>query len=219
MDPPSSSKASSGPYSKVLTPQPWHPDYIAQVSNRKKNKNKKEYEEELKSNDSMDEDDDGNKHKHGREQVIDFQAKDAEERRQAAKKKRKEMMFPQQVTVTKPKTLFKKARTKVVTIYNISKTGRLAQFSNERLYLHWMQLAMLQGSIAIMLLSFSTTLGKWIGVGAIVLALMTLVYSTTTFHVRHLYMVQKRKDVLFYERWAPTAIVLGLIALYGTNIV
>ncbi|KAF9979316.1 54S ribosomal protein L4 mitochondrial [Actinomortierella ambigua] len=212
--PSSSSKATAGPYSKVLTPQPWHPDYIAQVSKNKKSKNKKDYEEELKSDDSMDEDGKGE-----RMGVIDFQARDAEERRKAAKKKRKEMMFPQQVTVTKPKTLFKKARTKVVTIYNISKTGRLAQFSNERLYLHWMQFGMLQGSIALLLISFSTTLGQWIGVGAVILTMLTLVYSTSTFHVRHLYMVQKRKDVLFYERWIPTALVVGLIALYGTNVV
>ncbi|KAF9429277.1 vacuolar transporter chaperone [Entomortierella beljakovae] len=102
----------------------------------------------------------------------------------------------------------------------VAGTGRLAQFSNERLYLHWIRFGIMQGIIATSLLNFGTnSVPAYIGVGAIIIALLTLVYSTTLFHLRHLYMVTKRPDVDYYVRFVPTLLCVALILLYGTNFV
>ena len=97
--------------------------------------------------------------------------------------------------------------------------GKMAQFSNERLYLHWIRFGVLQGSIAVLLLSFGIGVASYVGVGAIVLALLTLIYSTTLYHTRHLNMVNKRKDVKYFARAIPTLLTLGLLVLYGGNFV
>ncbi|GJJ74023.1 hypothetical protein EMPS_06381 [Entomortierella parvispora] len=95
--------------------------------------------------------------------------------------------------------------------------GRLAQFSNERLYLHWIRFGVLQGSIAVLLLSFGIGVAAYVGCGALLLALLTLVYATTLYHKRHLYMVTKRQDVDYYARLIPTLLTLGLFILYALN--
>jgi len=68
-----------------------------------------------------------------------------------------------------------------------------------------------------MLLSFGIGVAAYIGCGALLLALMTLVYATTLYHKRHLYMVAKRQDVDYYVRSTPTLLTVGLIVLYATN--
>ncbi|KAF8942854.1 hypothetical protein BGZ47_006070 [Haplosporangium gracile] len=95
--------------------------------------------------------------------------------------------------------------------------GRAAQFSNERLYLHWIRFGVLQGSIAVMLLSFGIGVASWMGVGTLILSLLTLIYATQLFHKRHLFMIGKRKDVKFFARTIPTLLTLGLFFLYGGN--
>ncbi|KAG0043979.1 hypothetical protein BGZ83_010793 [Gryganskiella cystojenkinii] len=95
--------------------------------------------------------------------------------------------------------------------------GELAQFSNERLYLHWIRFGVLQGGIAVMLLSFGIGVAAYVGVGALLLTSMTLVYATTLYHKRHLYMRAKRQDVDYYARTTPTLLTLGLLVLYAAN--
>ncbi|KAF9958158.1 hypothetical protein BGZ72_000765 [Mortierella alpina] len=103
--------------------------------------------------------------------------------------------------------------------YKMTSMGKMAQFSNERLYLHWIRFGVLQGSIAVLLLSFGIGVASYVGVGAIILALLTLIYSTTLYHTRHLNMVNKRKDVKYFARAIPTLLTLGLLVLYGWNFV
>ncbi|KAF9092604.1 hypothetical protein BGX29_005252 [Mortierella sp. GBA35] len=99
----------------------------------------------------------------------------------------------------------------------MKRLGKLAQFSNERLYLHWIRFGVLQGSIAVMLLSFGIGIAAWVGVGALILALLTLIYATTLYHKRHLYMVAKRRNVKYFARTIPTLLTFGLIVLYAGN--
>ncbi|KAF9426882.1 hypothetical protein BGZ94_005861 [Podila epigama] len=96
-------------------------------------------------------------------------------------------------------------------------TGRNAQFSNERLYLHWIRFGVLQSSIAVLLLSFGTGLASWIGVGTLVVSMLTLTYATTLYHKRHLWMVAKRQDVAYFALKVPTLICISLFVLYGAN--
>ncbi|KAG0248250.1 vacuolar transporter chaperone [Mortierella polycephala] len=113
----------------------------------------------------------------------------------------------------------RRSRTKVQTIYKVAGTGRTAQFSNERLYLHWIRFGILQGTIAVTLLSYGNQVASWIGVGALILALLTLVYSTSLYHTRHIHMITKRKDVVYFAKTIPTLLCFGLIVLYGANFV
>ncbi|KAG0324546.1 vacuolar transporter chaperone [Dissophora globulifera] len=122
-------------------------------------------------------------------------------------------------TKTRKNPFARLIRKRTQVTYDVAKTGRLAQFSNERLYLHWIRFAMLQGTIALTLLSFGYYIAAYIGVGAMIVALATLIYSTTLFHVRHLNMVSKRNDVVYYEKTVPTILCIALILLYGSNFV
>ncbi|KAF9993475.1 hypothetical protein BGZ79_001834 [Entomortierella chlamydospora] len=116
---------------------------------------------------------------------------------------------------------FPRTRAKKISPGNgkVAGTGRIAQFSNERLYLHWIRFGILQGSIAVTLLSFGDGVPAYIGVAGIVLALLTLIYATTLFHLRHLYMITKRDDVDYKQRVIPTMICIGLILLYAVNLI
>ncbi|KAF9941240.1 hypothetical protein BGZ70_006256, partial [Mortierella alpina] len=105
-------------------------------------------------------------------------------------------------------TRLRRSKTKVE--YKVSGTGRLAQFSNERLYLHWIRFGILQGMIAVTLLSYGNEVTSYVGVGAMVLTCMTLVYGTTLYHLRHIHMVTKRKDVVYFARTVPTMLCLAL---------
>ncbi|ORZ20861.1 hypothetical protein BCR41DRAFT_350406 [Lobosporangium transversale] len=99
----------------------------------------------------------------------------------------------------------------------MKRMGRLAQFNNERLYLHWIRLGVLQGGIAVTLLSFGLGVTSYVGVGALILALLTLIYATTLYHKRHLHLVHKRSDVKYFARTIPTFLTVGLILLYASN--
>ncbi|KAF9135903.1 hypothetical protein BGW39_010718 [Mortierella sp. 14UC] len=101
--------------------------------------------------------------------------------------------------------------------YKIKGFGLGALFSNERLYLHWIRFGVLQASIGVMLLSFGIGVAAWVGVGTLVLSLLTLIYATQLFHKRHLYMVTKRKEVKYFARTIPTLLTIGLFILYGAN--
>ncbi|KAG0332068.1 hypothetical protein BG004_001397 [Podila humilis] len=96
-------------------------------------------------------------------------------------------------------------------------TGKMAQFSNERLYLHWIRFGVLQSMIAVNLLAFGIGLASYIGVGTLVLSMLTLTYASTLYHKRHLWMVTKRQDVPYFAKTVPTMITLGLIILYAAN--
>ncbi|KAG0268140.1 hypothetical protein BGZ95_002593, partial [Linnemannia exigua] len=101
--------------------------------------------------------------------------------------------------------------------YKIKGFGRVALFSNERLYLHWIRFGVLQASIGVMLLSFGIGVAAWVGVGTLILSLLTLIYGTQLFHKRHLFMVTKRKDVKYFARTIPTLLTFGLFILYSAN--
>jgi hypothetical protein len=97
--------------------------------------------------------------------------------------------------------------------------GKLAQFSNERLYLHWIRFGILQAYIAVLLLTYGVGLAAYIGVSALVLAMITLIYGTTLYHLRHIYMITKRDDILYYTRLTPSLLAIGLLCIYGANFV
>lgn len=101
--------------------------------------------------------------------------------------------------------------------YKLKQFGRLARFNNERLYVHWIRFGILQGSIAVLLLSFGIGITTYVGVASLIMALMTLIYGTTLFHKRHLYLVQKRKDVKYFARTVPTLLTLGVFVIYAAN--
>ncbi|KAF9100289.1 vacuolar transporter chaperone [Mortierella sp. AD031] len=102
-------------------------------------------------------------------------------------------------------------------VFEVKGTGRMAQFSNERLYLHWIRFGILQSGIAVTLLNYGNNIASMVGVAALILALLTLIYGTTLYHLRHLYMVTKRKDVIYFARRIPTLLCLGLFVIYLAN--
>ncbi|KAG0282538.1 hypothetical protein BGZ96_000371 [Linnemannia gamsii] len=104
-------------------------------------------------------------------------------------------------------------------IYKVKGTGRLAQFSNERLFLHWIRFGILQGGIAVMLLNFGNEIAGMVGVVSLVLALLTLLYGTTLYHLRHIYMITKRPDVVYFSRRVPTLLCIALFLIYLTNFI
>ncbi|KAF9152842.1 hypothetical protein BGX20_005054, partial [Mortierella sp. AD010] len=181
---------------RSITPQPWHPDY-QQVASRSSTPNPLDLPE----------------HRHGQysESVTDMSVIDlTDEKNEKGKNnnnKRNQVYGGNANNNDNPPVLnktrktffsrFPRTRAKKISPGNgkVAGTGRIAQFSNERLYLHWIRFGILQGSIAVMLLSFGEGVPAYIGVAGIVLALLTLIYATTLFHLRHLYMITKRDDV------------------------
>ncbi|KAG0307419.1 hypothetical protein BGZ98_000313 [Dissophora globulifera] len=103
--------------------------------------------------------------------------------------------------------------------YELRQMGRKTQFSNERLYLHWIRFGVLQGSIAVMLLSYGIGIASYVGVATLILAMSTLIYATTLYHKRHLYLSMKRKDVKYFARTVPTLLTIGLFIIYTANFV
>ncbi|KAF9426700.1 vacuolar transporter chaperone [Podila epigama] len=188
---------------RSITPQPWHPG-----SNVRRQGN----------NLDLPEDND----KHRMERIDDS---DGDEGDQAPKDDRRKVRYPDSgsgKTRIKPRFFSRmrdRLRVKLPADYKVTGTGRVAQFSNERLYLHWIRFGILQGGIAVTLLSYGIGIASYIGIGALLLALTTLIYSTALYHVRHLFMITKRPDAIYFERWIPTFLTLGLIALYTTNFI
>ncbi|KAF9307878.1 hypothetical protein BG003_011928 [Podila horticola] len=189
--------------SRSITPQPWHPDY------NRAGKNPLDLPEQKKRMERIDDDSDGD----------DFEEKDNDDDDDNHRRR----SYPESgKTRNKPRFFSRmrdRLRTKVPPEYKVTGTGKMAQFSNERLYLHWIKFGILQGGVAVMLLSYGIGIAEYIGVGALVMALLTLIYSTTLYHVRHLYMITKRKDAIYFERLIPSLLALGLFALYLANFI
>lgn len=173
-----------------MTPQLWHPD----------NDNNNNRRRSTDSDSGLDEIDDDDRRRNK-------EAAESDDDQPKLKKKRKNLAARIR-SWRKPDPVFK-----------VKGTGRLAQFSNERLYLHWIRFGILQGGIAIMLLNFGNEIATMIGVVTLVLALLTLLYGTTLYHLRHIYMVTKRKDVVYFARRVPTLLTIGLFLVYLSNFI
>lgn len=77
---------------------------------------------------------------------------------------------------------------------------------------------MLIGGLAMTLLSFGdngTT--PYIGVALLVICLMMLIYSTTVFQVRMEWLNMRRKDVQYYDRFAPSILIVFVFATFAFN--
>ncbi|KAF9934440.1 hypothetical protein BGZ65_003764 [Modicella reniformis] len=186
--------------SRSLTPQPWHPDYSRSTS-----PNPLDLPEHRRN---------GSRESGGLEEV------DLGNKREKNGKSNDDEDKDEDVPVlnkTRKNIFSRLGRSRTKKRYKYESTGKLAQFSNERLFLHWIRFGILQGSIAILLLSYGIGLAAYIGVGALLLALATLIYGTTLYHLRHLYMVAKRDDIVYYAKVVPTLLTFSLIGLYGVN--
>ncbi|GJJ76655.1 hypothetical protein EMPS_09014 [Entomortierella parvispora] len=94
-----------------------------------------------------------------------------------------------------------------------------AYFSNERTFMHWIKFGLLLGSMALTLLSFGKDVGMQVGLFLVLVTMSTLVYATTTFHLRHRWMKQMRVDVKFYDRIGPTILFASLFLAFAANII
>ncbi|KAG0245856.1 hypothetical protein BGX31_005754 [Mortierella sp. GBA43] len=175
---------------RALTPQPWHPDY-----SRSTTPNPLDLPEHRRNHSGDN---------HGLEEI------DLDDRGEKNGPK---------LNKTRKNFFSKLTRSRTKKKYKFERLGKLAQFSNERLYLHWIRFGILQGSIAVTLLSFGLELASWIGVGSLVLAMITLIYATTLYHLRHLYMITKRDDIVYHQRTIPSLLAIALFLLYGSNFV
>ncbi|KAI1316242.1 vacuolar transporter chaperone [Mortierella claussenii] len=192
---------------RSLTPQPWHPDY-----------------ENSRSTTPLPLDLPEDRHRHGMPSESKFGLNETNLNKNNNNSREKGMNPDESregpVLKKTRKNIFSRlSRNRSIVTYKVSGTGRLAQFSNERLYLHWIRFGILQGTIAVTLLSFGYGVAAYVGVGALILALATLIYATTLYHLRHIYMVTKRKDIVYYERTIPTLLCLGLFVVYLANFV
>ncbi|KAL4794697.1 vacuolar transporter chaperone 4 [Aspergillus venezuelensis] len=92
-------------------------------------------------------------------------------------------------------------------------------FAAERTFLSWLEFSILLASIAATLLNFgedSITFGcSW---AFTILAAIALVYSLMLY-VWRVDKIRKRRDVkrVYYEKWGPTVVGLGLVAIMLTN--
>ncbi|KAF9100340.1 vacuolar transporter chaperone [Mortierella sp. AM989] len=205
---------------RSLTPQPWHPDYQRDGSRsstpnpldlpeHRRRRSSDESHYDLSEIDLDDRNNDKKSEKSSYRQGSNNNDDDDDGHGPVLKKTRKNIF-----------SRFRRNRVKKVSgDGKAAGTGRIAQFSNERLFLHWIRFGILQGSLAVTLLSFGDGIPAYVGVGAIVLALLTLIYSTTLYHLRHLYMITKRQDVKYQATLVPTLLCVALILLYATNLV
>ncbi|KAF9542925.1 hypothetical protein EC957_001441 [Mortierella hygrophila] len=96
--------------------------------------------------------------------------------------------------------------------------NKKAKFSNERTMVHWIKAAMLMGSLAMTLLSFGDNqVTPYIGVSLLMTCLMMLIYATTIFQVRMEWLNMRRKDVLYYDRFAPSILTLVVVSIFIFN--
>ncbi|KAJ6110103.1 Vacuolar transporter chaperone 4 [Penicillium sp. IBT 16267x] len=92
-------------------------------------------------------------------------------------------------------------------------------FAAERTFLSWLEFSIILGGIAATLLNFGvdyiTLASSW---AFTILAAAALVYSLVLYLWR-VDKIRKRRDVkrVYYERWGPTILSLGLIAIVLTN--
>ncbi|KAF9977655.1 hypothetical protein BGZ73_005371 [Actinomortierella ambigua] len=98
-----------------------------------------------------------------------------------------------------------------------------SMFSNERIFLEWIKVAILLGTLSVTLLSFGNTKRSatpWIGLALIMCTLIIIIYSTTQFHVRMEWMLKQRDEeegAYFYDRLAPTVLTVLLVGIMGFN--
>ncbi|KAF8948048.1 vacuolar transporter chaperone [Haplosporangium gracile] len=96
--------------------------------------------------------------------------------------------------------------------------NKKAKFSNERTMVHWIKAAMLIGGLAMTLLSFGENqITPYVGVALLVICLMMLIYSTTIFQVRMEWLNMRRKDVIYYDRFAPSILTLFVFLTFAFN--
>ncbi|KAF9932598.1 hypothetical protein FBU30_007744 [Linnemannia zychae] len=96
--------------------------------------------------------------------------------------------------------------------------NKKAKFSNERTMVHWIKASMLMGGLAMTLLSFGdNNITPYIGVTLLVICLTMLIYSTTVFQVRMEWLNMRRKDVRYYDRFAPTVLTFFLFVTFAFN--
>ncbi|OAQ31071.1 hypothetical protein K457DRAFT_124442 [Linnemannia elongata AG-77] len=96
--------------------------------------------------------------------------------------------------------------------------NKKAKFSNERTMVHWIKAAMLMGSLSMTLLSFGENqITPYIGVALLVICLMMLIYATTTFQVRMEWLNMRRKDVVYYDRFAPSVLTVLVFGTFAFN--
>ncbi|KAF9217576.1 hypothetical protein BGZ59_002997 [Podila verticillata] len=98
------------------------------------------------------------------------------------------------------------------------KVDAKALFSNERTYMHWIKFGLLVGTMALNLISFGHSVGLQVGMFLVLVAMSTLVYATTVFHLRHGWMAKMRQDVLYYDRIGPSVLFAALFLAYATNV-
>ncbi|KAG0341429.1 hypothetical protein BG000_009130 [Podila horticola] len=99
-----------------------------------------------------------------------------------------------------------------------NKVDAKALFSNERTFMHWIKFGLLLGTMALNLTSFGQSVGFHVGLFLVLVAMATLVYSTTIFHVRHEWMSKMRQDKLYYDRIGPSVLFAALFFAYATNV-
>jgi uncharacterized membrane protein YidH (DUF202 family) len=96
--------------------------------------------------------------------------------------------------------------------------NKKAKFSNERTMVHWIKSSMLMGSLAMTLLSFGqNNVTPYVGVALLVICLTMLIYSTTIFQVRMEWLNMRRKDVIYYDRFAPSIFTFFLFSIFAFN--
>ncbi|RMJ27940.1 Vacuolar transporter chaperone [Aspergillus sp. HF37] len=92
-------------------------------------------------------------------------------------------------------------------------------FAAERTFLSWLEFSILLGSIAATLLNFGqdyiTLASSW---AFTVLAALSLLYSLVLY-IRRVDKIRKRRDVkrVYYEKWGPTVVGVGLAAILLVN--
>jgi uncharacterized membrane protein YidH (DUF202 family) len=94
-------------------------------------------------------------------------------------------------------------------------------FAAERTFLSWLEFSILIGSIAATLLNFGsdyvTFASAWIFT---IIAVICLLYSVVLY-VWRVDKIRKRRDVkrIYYEKWGPTVLCLGLVSAVLVNFI
>ncbi|KAL2843225.1 VTC domain-containing protein [Aspergillus pseudodeflectus] len=94
-------------------------------------------------------------------------------------------------------------------------------FAAERTFLSWLEFSILLGTIAATLLNFGddyiTFACSW---AFTILAAVALIYSLVLY-IWRVDKIRKRRDVkrVYYEKWGPTVVGVGLVAIMLTNFV
>ncbi|KAF9167843.1 vacuolar transporter chaperone [Actinomortierella ambigua] len=108
-------------------------------------------------------------------------------------------------------------------VFTYSNGELKSMFSNERIFLEWIKVAILLGTLSMTLLSFGNSQRSatpWIGLALIMCTLITIIYSTTQFHIRMEWMLKQRDEeegAHFYDRLAPTVITVLLVGIMAFN--